>query len=258
MVHAEAYFLWNAAMCLCALPLGGKLAGLPAPGRGALAASAGLAGALSLCALVLPPLQLLALGSLPCAVALCFRTHGLGPCLRGCVTTLGASLILGGGAQALTARGVPAPFALLAGAGVALLVYLLATLLPGALCDVRQVELRVDGNAVILPAMLDSGNLLRDPVTGLPVLVVPRKAARLLFPGVRDPSDLASLPLGFRLLNVRTAAGSALLPLFRPDECRLYLNGHPSEARLLVAVAGPEYGGAQALVPMAALSASFS
>ena len=38
-------------------------------------------------------LQLLALGSLPCAVALCFRTHGLGPCLRGCVTTLGASLI---------------------------------------------------------------------------------------------------------------------------------------------------------------------
>ena len=29
-------------------------------------------------------------------------------------------------------------------------------------------------------------------------------------------------------------------------------------AGLLVAVAGPEYGGAQALVPMAALSASFS
>ena len=139
-----------------------------------------------------------------------------------------------------------------------LLVYLLATLLPNALCDVRQVELRVDGNAVILPAMLDSGNLLRDPLTGLPVLVVPRKAARLLFPGVYDLGDLASLPLGFRLLNVRTAAGSALLPLFRPDECRLYLNGHPSEARLLVAVAGPEYGGAQALVPMAALSASFS
>ena len=116
----------------------------------------------------------------------------------------------------------------------------------------------MDGNAVILPAMLDSGNLLRDPLTGLPVLVVPRKAARLLFPGVYDLGDLASLPLGFRLLNVRTAAGSALLPLFRPDECRLYLNGHPSEARLLVAVAGPEYGGAQALVPMAALSASFS
>ena len=180
------------------------------------------------------------------------------PCLRGCVTTLGASLMLGGGAQALVTRGIPAPFALMAGAGVALLTYLLATLLPGTLCDVRQVELRVDGNAVILPAMLDSGNLLRDPVTGLPVLVVPRKAARLLFPGVYDLSDLSSLPLGFRLLNVRTAAGSALLPLFRPDECRLYLNGHPSEARLLVAVAGPEYGGAQALVPMAALSASFS
>ena len=111
MVHAEAYFLWNAAMCLCALPLGGRLAGLPAPGRGALAASAGLGGALALCALVLPPLQILALGGLPCAVALCFRTHGLGPCLRGCVSTLGASLMLGGGAQALVARGVPARWA---------------------------------------------------------------------------------------------------------------------------------------------------
>lgn len=101
--------------------------------------------------------------------------------------------------------------------------------------------------------MLDSGNLLRDPVTGLPVLVVPCKAARLLFPDIADPCDLYSLPLGFRLLNVRTAAGSSLLPLFRPDECRLYLNGRACQAQLLVAVAGREYGGVQALVPMAAL-----
>lgn len=258
MVHAEAYFLWNTVMCLCALPLGGRLAGLPAPGRSALAAGAGLGGALALCALVLPPLWPVALAGLPCAVALCFHAQGLGPCLRGCVTTLGASLLLGGGAEALMRRGVSAPVALLASAGVAALVYLLATLLPNAMCDVRQVELRVDGNAVILPAMLDSGNLLRDPVTGLPVLVVPRRAAGLLFPDIGDLDDLSALPLGFRLLNVRTAAGSALLPMFRPDECRLYLNGHPAEARLLVAVAGAEYGGAQALVPMAALSASFS
>ena len=73
MVHAEAYFLWNTVMCLCALPLGGRLAGLPAPGRGALAAGAGLGGVLALCALVLPPLWPVALAGLPCAVALCFH-----------------------------------------------------------------------------------------------------------------------------------------------------------------------------------------
>ena len=136
---------------------------------------------------------------------------------------------------------------------LSMLLYMLATLLPTALCEVRQVELRMEDRRVILPAMLDSGNLLSDPVTGLPVLVVPEKALKTLFPGVEDLCDLKGLPLGFRLLNVRTAAGGALLPMFRPDECRLYLNGHACDTELLVAVAGREYGGVQALVPMAAL-----
>ena len=91
----------------------------------------------------------------------------------------------------------------------------------------------MDGNAVILPAMLDSGNLLRDPLTGLPVLVVPRKAARLLFPR-RIRSGRPRLPCRWASGCSTCARRQArpLLPLFRPaDECRLYLNGHPSEAR---------------------------
>ena len=91
---------------------------------------------------LLPPLQILALGRpAPVRWRCAFARTGWGPALRACVSTLGASLMLGGGAQALVARGVLAPLALMAGAGVALLTYLLATLLPGALCDVRQVEL---------------------------------------------------------------------------------------------------------------------
>jgi hypothetical protein len=78
-----------------------------------------------------------------------------------------------------------------------------------------------------------------------------------LFPAIEDVHDLTTLPLGFRLLNVRTAAGSALLPMFRPDLCRIYLDGRSCDAQLLVAVAGRDYSGVQALVPMAAL-ASFS
>jgi len=134
-------------------------------------------------------------------------------------------------------------------------VYLLLNLLPQAMCDVRQVELRVEERSIILPAMLDSGNLLRDPITNLPVLVIPARAARTLFPDLNDPSSLTELPLGFRLLSVRTAAGSALLPMFRPDECRIYVNGRACKAQLLAAVAGQEYRGVQALVPMAALPA---
>lgn len=79
MVHAEAYFLWNAAMCLCVLPLGGRLAGLPAPGRGALGGLRRAGGALALCALVLPPLQILALAACPVRLRCAFARTGWVP-----------------------------------------------------------------------------------------------------------------------------------------------------------------------------------
>ncbi len=253
MVHAEAYLLVNAALCACSLPLGGKLAGLPAPKGARLLLSALLGSAFSMLSLLVPWLSLLALAGLPFSVWLCFGRHGPQACVRCSVTTLCASLLTGGAALSLLSAGLRIAPALLLSALLSMLLYMLATLLPTALCEVRQVELRMEDRRVILPAMLDSGNLLSDPVTGLPVLVVPEKALKTLFPGVEDLCDLKGLPLGFRLLNVRTAAGGALLPMFRPDECRLYLNGHACDTELLVAVAGREYGGVQALVPMAAL-----
>ncbi len=253
MVCAETDLILNAAMCLTALPLGGKLAGLPLPHWRTLVASSVLGGLAALVAALLPALTPLMLLSLPIAVLICFRSHGLPACLRCGVTTLGASFLTGGAATALVGGGMRPLPAVSLSACVSWLCYLLVTLLPAALCDVRQVELRVGENAVLLPAMLDSGNLLRDPVTGTPVLVVPCKAASALFPEVPDLCDLRGLPLGFRLLSVHTAAGSSLLPLFRPDLCRLYLNGNACDADLLVAIAGREYGGVQALVPMAAL-----
>lgn len=253
MVYAETYLLMNAAMCLTALPLGGRLAGLPAPGRRALLFSAALGGLAALLTAWVPALAPLMLLSLPLAVLICFRAHGPSACLRCGVTTLGASFLTGGAASALMGGGMRPLAAVSLAACISWLCYMLVTLLPSAMCEVRQVELRVGENAVLLPAMLDSGNLLRDPVTGMPVLVVPRKAAATLFPDAPDLCDLRGLPLGFRLLSVHTAAGSSLLPLFKPDLCRLYLNGNACKADLLVAVAGREYGGVQALVPMAAL-----
>ena len=251
MIHAESYLIWNTVMCLCALPLGGKLAGLPVPGRREMSLSAAVSGLSS--ALCLSPAPFLALAGLPGSVAVCFRRHGFSACLRCTLTTLFASFLLGGAMTALMNGGLSPASAAAVSAGFGIAACLMVTLLPSAMCDVRQVELQVDGNAILLPAMLDSGNLLRDPITGLGVLVVPRRAARTLFPGLRDLTDLTALPLGFRLLNVRTAAGSALLPMFRPDLCRIYLNGKSCDAELLVAFAGCDYGGAQALVPMSAL-----
>lgn len=255
VICAEGYWFWNAAMCACALPLGGKMAGLTAPCLKTLAWAAGLDGMLALisqfCAAGAP----IALLGLPGSVTLCFRRHGWQACVRCTLTTLLAGMLTGGAMNACLNAGLaPVPAGLMA-IGLSMTAYLLMNLIPNVLMNVRQVELRVEERVIILPAMLDSGNLLRDPITNRPVLVIPARAARTLYPDLEDPSNLTELPLGFRLLNVRTAAGSSLLPMFRPDECRIYLNGSACRADLLVAVAGEEYRGVQALVPMAALPA---
>jgi len=253
VICAESYWMWNAAMCACALPLGGRMAGLPAPGRKPLLLSAGIGASAALLTLYVQALSPVAMLSLPGAVYMCFREHGIPACIRCTLMTLCASLLLGGAMTAFLSSGMAAVPSGVLSAGLCLLACLLMKLLPAALCDVRQVELRVEERSIILPAMVDSGNLLTDPITGLPVLVIPQKAAHTLFPDVRDLSCLSALPLGFRLLSVRTAAGASLLPMFRPDECRIYVNGNACKAQLLAAVAGRDYSGVQALVPMSAL-----
>ncbi|MDD3336263.1 MAG: sigma-E processing peptidase SpoIIGA [Eubacteriales bacterium] len=256
MVHGELYFLCNAALCACALPLGGKLAGLPAPAGGRLTASAALGGVAALSALALPPI--LPFFSLPAGVWLCFGSRGLQACVRCLFTTLGATLLSGGAVSCLLSSGAAPLLAVFSGMALSLLLYMLSTLLPATLCEVRQVELFVGGSSVLLPAMLDSGNMLRDPITARPVLVIPRKAARVLFPDFQDRWETENLPSGFRLLSVRTAAGGGLLPMFHPDGCRLYINGRTYSTELNVVVADCQYRGVQALVPMAALPADAS
>lgn len=253
MIQAEAYFLCNAAFCFCALPLGGKLAGLPAPPLARLMKAAGMGGLAALFARFLPSSAAFALASLPICVWFCFGGRGMQACLRCVLTTLGASLLSGGAALWLLLSGASPQWAALGSAALCLTLYMLVTLLPGTMCEVRQVELSVGENSVLLPAMVDSGNLLRDPITSAPVLVAPMRAMRALFPDAETLCELGELPQGFRLLNVHTAAGGGLLPMFRPDRCRLYIGGRACDAELLVAVAGKEYGGVQALVPLAAL-----
>lgn len=250
MLQGEIYLLGNALLCGCALPLGGKLAGVEIPGIGPLLAAGAIGGAAAAAGFFLPPLGLL---GLPLCVWLSYRSQGRAAVLRCMVTTLCASLLLGGAMTALLERGMH-PWAA-AGAALLLegLLYLLIRLLPCVLREVRQVELRVGERSIMLPAMVDSGNLMRDPITSLPVLVIPLKAAYALYPEADSLDKLHALPKGFRLLHVRTAAGAGLLPMFRPDRCWLYLDGRRQEAHLLAAVAGREYRGAQALVPLCAI-----
>ena len=103
------------------------------------------------------------------------------------------------------------------------------------------------GQRLALPAIRDSGNLLRDGVTGQPVIVAPESALVRLIPRGVQPANLATLPPGWRLLPIRTALGNGLIMCFRPDAVKLVRDGKAKRLDVTIAVSG---GGVKtALVP---------
>ena len=178
------FWLCNGLFCLCAFLLGGKMAGLDiATRRGLLAASA-LGGLCALMNALLP--SALWLIPFPLGLRLCYGRRRPGDYLRAGLMVLSAMLLTGGGVQLLRRLGTSpgAAFFLTFGGGCFLwLLMRLGTLSPG---DVRQIELHWQGRSLVLPAMADSGNLLRDVVTGLPVIVAPLRASCRLEPDLVD------------------------------------------------------------------------
>ena len=76
--------------------------------------------------------------------------------------------------------------------------------------------------AVEFPALVDTGNRLREPLSGLPVLVAEEGLLRPLLPPGCDP---AALPRGFRLVGYGGVGGSGRMPCFRPDRIQALRRG---------------------------------
>lgn len=105
------------------------------------------------------------------------------------------------------------------------------------------VEIRKAEHRLTLPALIDSGNLLRDPISGLPVIVIPRRAALRLT--ALDQPDACPV----RCISVRTVTGASLMAVFRPDAVRLEVDGAWILTRAIIGLAPEGYEGAQALIP---------
>ncbi len=181
--------------------------------------------------------------------------------LKAAVMILLTGLALGGVMNWLTAQGIPLWPAFLSLflclPGIVLLLDI--KIKPSA--GVTMVEIAFHGGGagiepIRLPAMLDTGNLLADPVTGLPVVVASFCALKPLLPGGWKPREFETLPPGFRLLRVQTAAGHGLMMCFRPSFIRVRSGGVWRDIHALVAIAPAGYGGAQALVPATVLNTS--
>ena len=92
------------------------------------------------------------------------------------------------------------------------------------------VELRFLRREARFMALLDTGNSLFDPVSGMEVMVV---SAHALSPVFADYPGLAACPGRFRLIPYSAVGGAGLLAAFRPDALTV---GGETRAELLAAV----------------------
>ena len=112
----------------------------------------------------------------------------------------------------------------------------------------KRVELKLsfEGKTLSFVCMVDTANLLRDPVGGKPVVLLDRKAAQGLFPKEllhiaehHDQSKLSNLSLDLarrvRLIPASAATGNGLLLAIAPDRAVLDTGKGAFEIDVLIA-----------------------
>lgn len=165
-----------------------------------------------------------------------------------CLTHLTLGLTLAGWARLLAGLGLWSAMVPPAACALLCVIVPLTRRTDHARCVT--VEIRMGSHRLTLTALIDSGNLLRDPVTGLPVIVISRRAAARLTllppPGRLTP--------GMRLISVRTIAGTTLMAVFRPTAVFLEERGVWRAVNAIVGLSPDGYEGFQALVPASLIS----
>ena len=119
------------------------------------------------------------------------------------------------------------------------------------------LRMTFDGNEPEWVALVDSGNLLEEPVSGTPVIFLKGNAARslpayLLYAMKSGAAALSSENVGkLRVIPSRTVTGNGILLAAVPERLSLLTGGVWESRRALVAVdfSDGDYGGFEALVP---------
>ncbi|MBR2927369.1 MAG: sigma-E processing peptidase SpoIIGA [Clostridia bacterium] len=108
------------------------------------------------------------------------------------------------------------------------------------------LELSLFGSSKTLTALVDSGNLLCDPVTGKSVIVVRREALRPMLPrtlsaaltgNAEDWLTAAREVRGLRLIPAQSVSDSTLLPALAPERLTVTTEKETYDADYLIAIA---------------------
>ena len=118
-----------------------------------------------------------------------------------------------------------------------------------------------DGSETTVSALVDSGNMLCDPLSGRSCIVVTPETARAILPGdvlalaERGDADVSRLSARsgrrLRMIPAETVTGHRLLVGYRVDQITVNAgNGsRATDALLVIGSCGDEYGGHAALIP---------
>lgn len=245
-VYGDLYILINGCMDFLCLYLTASLlhlrlrrmrAVLAAAFGGGYALTALLLGAQGIVGLLLD----LAAAMLMCLMAFSSRTLRLIRLLRNTAVCYFVSLLLGGCMTALytALNRLSLPFELLEGEGASVWLFALVTVLSTMVAalggrwwsvskSVKSVTLhvRLYGKETVLHAMVDTGNLLREPVSGKSVILaeaacilplLPPSLAKAMQQGSVDAIEDYESAKHIRLIPGRSATGTALLPSLVPE-----------------------------------------
>ncbi len=278
VVYADVLWLIDFSMDLLSLSLAGRMLDRPVQAR-RICAAAALGGIWSVVALItnLSGLRGLCLDLLVAGgmVALTFGKSSFPRFLMTVGSFFLVSLLLGGTMTALSNlfRGLHDSasdgsggflFLALAGSGI---TFLCTRLRRRAVVPRASVTVRMDARELTLEALVDSGNLLRDPVSGRGVIfVAPDRLSLLLNEELcaallaQSLAALSDLPPEQRrriclLPGTETVEGRGMRIALRPDSVRV--EGEEISA-LLCPCAGRPEGGYEAVIPASFLTEDFS
>lgn len=282
IIYADTVFLLNFCMDFLALFAAGKILGLKLKIIRLVTAS--VFGAVY-CVFtllfdesVIPVIILnIAVSVIMCLIA--FKTDTLVNFVKAFAIFYAACFMLGGGIEALyhlsgfvkTDGGNNAPpiQVIIILAGICSIIFIFTGRLFKRNAKIKEVDLTIGygGREIKVEAILDTGNLLRDPVSSLPVIIIRLNTAANLFDlktleffAGDTPSYISKIStdteqekvriikkLKFKLIPVKSVAGANnILPAFVPDYIKYIKNKNLIEINAVVAVdssTSQKYGG---------------
>lgn len=262
-VYGDLLFLINFSMDYLCFYITAKLLHRNFPRLRALLASVGggIYAVVILFSGFVPPLELvcdIGAGILMCVAVFTGKKTGFWKFMLCSLTYIGVSAALAGLMTAmfnlLNSLGLPLGSLEQSGDGMPVWLFALlaaisgaATLAGGRFFRKKQsertadIEISIGGKTIRLSAIFDSGNLVRDPMSGKPVVVadidsISEALPDALIRAVRknDASYLASLPPDsarrLRLVPSKTATGNGMLYAMTPDRLTVTLPGGKPQA----------------------------